>query len=154
MDEQSEQNTSKKKSRIFFTAEPERRAAGWLMGTRSIQNTGRIFRDFQETMLHGDQKHSENTAYLPSSERSLLGKRLLLEAVIYMVIALILGIGSFWSGFSDFGSGEVNSAVFWLIMGFAAIFVGVWISIIKFWQKHNVENRSAISLREFLKNHF
>lgn len=153
MDENSN-HTKNKNSKIFLTIEPEKRAVRWLTGFDSIKNTGHIFKEFQENMLHGDEKHSEYTENFSQQKKKRLGKRLSIEGVIYIFLAFLLGMGSFFSSFEDFNSKDFNGSVFWLVIGFIAVLVGSWIGLIKFWQKYNVETSEHIDLKTFVKHHF
>ncbi|MHB1631159.1 MAG: hypothetical protein ACYCQL_02905 [Acidithiobacillus sp.] len=145
------QGEHKSSNRIFLTLEPEKRISKWFLGVGSARKTARTVQDFQNTMLHGDEKHRYWVAALPQGDRDRLAGRVRVEAFIYIGIGLLFGGASFLDGVRDGLSGHVSSGLFWLFMGFLAAIIGIWVGTVKFWQAHNVQRAAHLSLLEFMK---
>lgn len=149
----SDQDTqAPQKKRIFLTLEPERRLSRWIMGVGAARGTAQTVRQFQDTMLHGDEKHRYWVASLPQKDRDRLARHVRAEAFIYIVIGLFLGGAAFVNGVNDGLSGQVSGGLFWLFMGFLASLMGLWVGVVKFWQAHNVQRAAHIRLLDFLKH--
>jgi hypothetical protein len=139
------------RGRIFLTMEPEKRISKWFLGVGSARNTARIVRKFQDTMLHGDERHQYWVSRLEPKDRDELSRRVRTEAFIYLGIGLILGGASFFNGIRDGLSGSIGSGLFWLFMGFLASLIGIWIGTVKFWQSYNVQHAKHVGLLEYLR---
>lgn len=140
------------KKPIFLTLEPERRISKWFLGVNAAKGTAQTVRQFQDAMLHGDEKHRYWAARLPQEDRDRLARRVRAEAFIYIVIGLFLGGAAFFNGVNDGLSGQVSGGLFWLFMGFLASLMGLWVGVVKFWQAHNVQRAAHIRLQDFLKH--
>jgi hypothetical protein len=147
--DQKKQDTSN--GRIFLTMEPEKRISKWFLGFGSARNTARIVQKFQDTMLHGDEKHQYWVSRLKQKDRNELSSRVRTEAFVYLGIGLLLGVASFCDGIKNGLSGSIGSGLFWLFMGFLASLIGIWIGTVKFWQSYNVQNAKHIGLLEYLR---
>ena len=145
------QDGRKPSGRIFLTLEPEKRISKWFLGVGAARNTARTVQHFQSTMLHGDEKHRYWVASLPQEDRDRLAGRVRAEAFVYIGIGLLFGGTSFLDGIHDGLSGHASSGLFWLFMGFLAAVIGIWVGTVKFWQAHNVQRASHLSLLEFMK---
>ena len=146
--DQKKRNTSH--GRIFLTMEPEKRISKWFLGVSSARNTASIVRKFQDTMLHGDERHQYWVSRLEQKDRNELSRRVKTEAFIYLGIGLFLGVASFLDGIKNGLSGSIGTGLFWMLMGFLASLIGVWIGTVKFWQSYNVQHAKHIGLLEYL----
>lgn len=147
---QDNPNKSASKKRLFFTFRPEKRLFYWLIGARSLRNTKRAVGDFQDSMLHGDQRNAYWTASLSEEQRTILADRVRREAWLYLFVAVVLGGGSLFTSVQDALQKQFGSGLLWLIFGFIGSVFGAWMATIKFWQSSNVRNSSYISLRYWL----
>lgn len=139
------------KSRLFFTLQPEKRIAKWLLGTSSIQRTGSAVRHFHDAMLHGDEQHREWMENVSAEDRELLANRVRREGLLYAGMGALFSVGAFVDGIHHGLRGQIPAGAFWLILGMLSGFMGGWLATVKLWQAYNVRHAAHVGLKDFLK---